>query len=190
MSRGANRAPNTRAAVANTANLAASSPTSPKSALPVVATPERTVSRITATKSSTTRMPTIIRALGVVERAGVPQHLDEDGGTADGQGRAQEYPFQWGPTEELGNFVANHEHRGHFHEADDDNPDANLPDALPPDFQPDAEEKKDQAQVGQNADGVDVLHRPVEVGKGAEVDSGKGEGADNHASQQVTENLG
>ena len=60
ISLGASTAPKASAAMQKIANLATNQPTSPKLAEPVVATPAKTVSRITAAKSSTNRMPTMV----------------------------------------------------------------------------------------------------------------------------------
>ena len=58
--RGPSSVPKASAAMQKIASLPTSHPTPPQSADPVVATPESTVSSITAAKSSTSRMPTTV----------------------------------------------------------------------------------------------------------------------------------
>ena len=95
--------------------------------------------------------------------------------------------FRLGPPQPVGELIPHREHGSHFHHADNHYLQAHLADSLPPYFQAYAEQQQDQAQLGQHPDGLQVLHRALNVGQGAEVNGGQSEGPDYDAGEQVAQ---
>ena len=156
MMRGAISAPMNRAHTKKRPSRTMRVRTSPRFAVPEVATPERTLSRMTAAKSSTTSTPYNQGAMPFAQQPGVAQHLYDDGGAADRERRAEEYRLCGAPAEKGRHLVAERNHEENLDRADEDYAQSHLTDAPPSELQPDGEQEHYEAEFGHQVDALSV----------------------------------